>query len=88
MTEPNDTHLDPSAQHDAYARFVAAKMAAVTHCPQGHPYEGDNLYLDGGRRRCRTCRTAAGRRHRARMKSGAVKARPSRRKSKGNTSCP
>lgn len=28
MTEPNDTHLDPSAQHDAYARFVAAKMAA------------------------------------------------------------
>lgn len=29
----------------------------VTHCPQGHPYSGDNLYLYGdGRRRCRECK--------------------------------
>ena len=31
--------------------------ANVTHCPQGHPYEGANLYVrpSDGRRRCRTC---------------------------------
>jgi hypothetical protein len=31
-----------------------------THCPQGHPYSGDNLILDAGRknvRRCKICRT-------------------------------
>lgn len=27
----------------------------VTHCPQGHPYSGDNLRMAGGRRLCRTC---------------------------------
>jgi CxxC motif-containing protein len=27
-----------------------------THCPQGHPYAGDNLYIDPvGNKRCRTC---------------------------------
>lgn len=30
-----------------------------THCPQGHPYSGDNLYTDrNGGRACRTCRKA------------------------------
>lgn len=30
--------------------------ARRTHCPQGHPYAGDNLYVRPcGRRRCRTC---------------------------------
>ena len=28
-----------------------------THCPKGHPYEADNLYIDPkGYRRCRTCK--------------------------------
>lgn len=28
-----------------------------THCPQNHPYEGDNLYIDPtGGRHCRICR--------------------------------
>jgi len=32
-------------------------------CPQGHPYQGDNLYVDpSGRRRCRTCGRAQVRR--------------------------
>lgn len=27
-----------------------------THCPQGHPYEGNNLHIrPDGRRRCRAC---------------------------------
>jgi hypothetical protein len=30
--------------------------ALRTHCPQNHPYSGDNLYLkSNGRRECRTC---------------------------------
>jgi len=28
-----------------------------THCPSGHPYKGDNLYLDThGKKVCRTCK--------------------------------
>lgn len=35
---------------------VAARNALKTHCPQGHPYSGDNLYLDnGGGRYCKEC---------------------------------
>lgn len=30
-------------------------MTAPTHCPQGHPYAGDNLYVWRGHRRCRQC---------------------------------
>jgi len=30
---------------------------ARTHCPQGHPYSGDNLVVERGRRVCRTCKT-------------------------------
>lgn len=26
-----------------------------THCPQGHPYDGNNLYLWRGGRKCREC---------------------------------
>jgi hypothetical protein len=28
-------------------------------CKHGHPLSGDNLYLSGGRRHCRTCRKQA-----------------------------
>jgi len=29
---------------------------SVTHCPQGHPYDGDNLIVrSDGKRRCRIC---------------------------------
>lgn len=31
--------------------------ARKTHCPQGHPYAGDNLYVQpDGNRKCRKCR--------------------------------
>jgi hypothetical protein len=29
--------------------------AAITHCPQGHAYEGENLLIDAGKRKCREC---------------------------------
>jgi len=41
-----------------------------THCPQGHPYEGENLYVaSNGKRYCRTCMRAAGRRHDAKRRA-------------------
>ena len=27
-----------------------------THCPKGHPYSGDNLYMCRGSQRCKECR--------------------------------
>lgn len=41
-----------------------------THCPNGHPLEGDNLVqLKNGRRRCKTCHAATQARYRARKGS-------------------
>ena len=40
--------------------------SAITHCPQGHPYDEINTYLYRGSRRCRKCVKAAVRRHKAR----------------------
>lgn len=47
-----------------------------THCPQGHPYAGDNLHLECGRtgtkRRCRSCSREKTRRYKARLKERAA----------------
>lgn len=45
---------------------------AKTHCPQGHPYEGDNLLVEGNRRRCRICKNEANRRLYWRKKGAAA----------------
>jgi hypothetical protein len=38
---------------------MAQKDAAKTHCPQGHPYDETNTYIDtDGGRRCRECARA------------------------------
>jgi hypothetical protein len=42
-----------------------------THCPQGHPYSGDNLGRWRGRRYCRTCRIACCRAWRAARKAAS-----------------
>lgn len=45
-------HLEAVTQQENNRR----EFAAVTHCPAGHAYEGDNLYVDTtGGRRCRRC---------------------------------
>lgn len=55
----NPDHLDPVTARANLLR--AAGMAAInaskTHCPAGHAYSGDNLYIvpKNGDRRCRTC---------------------------------
>lgn len=49
-------------------RAAAAKRRAKTHCPSGHPYSGENLYVHrDGRRVCRACTVAAKRRYRERL---------------------
>lgn len=59
----NPSHLEPVT----LAENVRRQGAAVTHCPQGHPLSGSNLYVvpKSGHRKCRTCRAAADRRHKA-----------------------
>ena len=39
-----------------------------THCPKGHPYQGDNIKWESGgqHRKCRTCANARGREYKAR----------------------
>lgn len=61
----NDIHLEPVTHSENVKRGIAgdlmrARRALITHCPQGHPYSGDNLYIytnaNGGKQRfCRTC---------------------------------
>jgi hypothetical protein len=47
-------------------------LSKVTHCPQGHPYSGDNLYIRNcGRRMCRACNNARRKKAHQRAKSAA-----------------
>lgn len=57
----NPDHLEPVSQAENIRRGEAGAIwLAKTHCPQGHPYDGDNLYVNPkGRRECRACRRAA-----------------------------
>lgn len=55
----NPLHLEPVTQQENILRGLglAAINARKTHCPAGHPYSGDNLYIQpGGGRKCRVCR--------------------------------
>lgn len=57
----NPSHLDPVTQAENIRRGQTGKInnhhRAKTHCPQGHSYSGDNLYVSPkGDRRCRACR--------------------------------
>lgn len=62
-------HVRPASWRENVLRggSVASVNLAKTHCPQGHPYAGDNLYVDRrvNGRACRTCR-----RDRDRMRRG------------------
>lgn len=56
----NPSHLEPVTQGTNLLRAVGVGKANTrkTHCPAGHPYAGDNLYMAPSRpnRMCRTCR--------------------------------
>ena len=63
----NPNHLEAVPHHVNLARGngnTGAINAAKTHCPQGHPYSGENLYVDPrGSRQCRACKREANRRY-------------------------
>lgn len=61
----NPLHLEPVTHEENMRRGnyrlggekTAAAKRAITHCPRGHQYAGDNLYVmpATGHRRCRQC---------------------------------
>jgi DNA modification methylase len=67
----NPSHVELLTSAENIWRGLAGQyLADRTHCPQGHPYEEVNTYIDpGGRRYCRTCRRDA-QRERYRQRRG------------------
>ena len=53
----NPWHLEPvtAGENARRGKGLSVTNAAKTHCPSGHPYEGDNVRLRNGSRYCRTC---------------------------------
>lgn len=51
------------------SRYVREHSGKRTHCPQGHAYEGENVAMESGKRRCRICRNTQTR-DRARQRLG------------------
>jgi hypothetical protein len=54
----NPDHLKVATQRENILRSnsAAARGARATHCPSGHPYEAENLYVSPkGHRYCREC---------------------------------
>lgn len=54
----NPAHTEPVTQAENLRRgeTITAKASAATCCPKGHPYSGDNLYVNPkGHRSCRIC---------------------------------
>lgn len=65
----NPRHLEAVTQKENMRRGpqienARAWAAKITHCPQGHEYAGSNVFLDGGKRKCRTCVNERQRRYR------------------------
>lgn len=69
----NPAHLEPVTCRENLMRgdTPAARQLRRTHCPSGHPYAGDNLYVYKGERRCRECGRAACRAWQARRRAVA-----------------
>lgn len=58
----NPLHLEVVTRGENVMRGVgpSAMAAKATHCPQGHPYSGENLSIKkDGSRRCRACHRAS-----------------------------
>lgn len=63
----NPRHLEAVTDRENImrGRGYCAEAIGRTHCPYGHPYKGDNLYITPrGDRRCRACNREAKRRER------------------------
>lgn len=71
----NPLHLEPVTQRENLLRgeTITARNAAKTHCPQGHAYEGDNIYRRADRpnsRGCNTCLRSRALARAARLRDG------------------
>jgi hypothetical protein len=69
----NPEHLDPCTLGEN-SRRAATWSGNRTHCPKGHPYEGDNLIIGRpsdkpNQRRCFTCEREKGAIYRARIRA-------------------
>lgn len=63
----NPDHLEPvthreNVRRGKLGRTTAARQLGKSHCPSGHAYSGENLYIWKGQRMCRTCRRASNKR--------------------------
>jgi HNH endonuclease len=54
----NPWHMEPvtSRENTLRGETITGRNARKTHCPAGHPLEGENLYLYRGKRSCKECR--------------------------------
>jgi len=54
----NPAHMEPVTRRENLVRGegFAAKCAAATHCPHGHPYDEENTYRCRKGRHCRACK--------------------------------
>lgn len=67
----NPAHLEAVTRAENARRGVWPN-AQKTHCPQGHPYTPDNVYLSKkGSRTCRTCALERARLQKLRRKAAA-----------------
>lgn len=66
-------HQEPVTRHVHILRgqTIAARNAAVTHCPQGHPYDMFNTRFYRTQRVCRVCSNTRPRQRRRRAKEVA-----------------
>jgi len=66
----NPDHLEIVTRKENTNRGVIHERTK-THCPQGHPYSGENLYVKpSGKRECRICRREQVLRHEAKVRNG------------------
>src|ERR1035437_1939003 len=63
----NPAHLEPVTRQENLLRgqTTTASNAAKTHCPKGHAFIGNNIKMNSGSRKCRTCENAYTRQWRA-----------------------
>jgi hypothetical protein len=72
----NPDHLEAVTPKENTRRGLAGHHNKAkklwTHCPNGHEYSAENIYLDAkGNRNCRACRAAAARRYQSKVKEVA-----------------
>ena len=70
----NPAHLEPVTPAENMRRGLNGVLK--THCKQGHPLSGDNLYMWRGGRCCRACRAARWKKTPARARRKAAAKNP------------